>query len=682
VARSSVFVAAAICASVATATAPWAQPVRVLTEKQALIDGIPLPMQQREQIVGRLIVKLREPTASETLRPLGAARLQALSASAQMNLKAVRPMAMGASVVALDAPMKLSAARAVAARLARDPAVEYAVPDVILKKALFPNDPEFNSLQWNLFAPTSTYTGRFTNRGGSKTAQSVGGASLPTAWDVTTGAPNVVVAVIDTGIVNHLDLNGIDGGNIYAPSGRWLPGYDFISTNAIGGLPPNFVANDGDDRDPDPTDPGDWITASDVSQYPKECESTSNSSWHGAHTAGIVAATANNGLAITGIGWQIRILPVRTLGKCGGSLSDVAEAIHWSAGLPVPNVPTNPTPARVINLSLGGEEECFSPLQAAVTAAIGAGSVVVAATGNRGSLTIGQPANCTGVIAVTAHTINGENADYADIGVGTSISAPGGGSPVALGYGGPTDDPNWYGYYVWSARLHGNTTPNSVNDKGESGSTYGGVFGTSAAAPHVAGIAALIMSALPAATNVEVRNLILNSARPYPAGSACAFGGKFAGQCGAGLLDAAAALQASIASTAPVITSPPQSVSVLVGQSATFSVGATWTQPLSYQWLRDGTAIAGATSATYTTPALTLSDSGSRFAVIVSNSLGSVPSSEAVLTVTDSTSVGTGSPAAPPVGGGGGGGALALWHLLLVALASAIRVQRREPYAQ
>jgi subtilisin family serine protease len=251
-----------------------------------------------------------------------------------------------------------------------------------------------------------------------------------------------------------------------------------------------------------------------------------------------------------------------------------------------------------------------------------------------------------------------------------------------LGAGGPTDDPNWTGYYVWSTVLFGNTTPTSTDARGRSGSAYAGFTGTSAAAPHVAGVAALIKSILPSATPAQIRNLLVTTVRRYPAGSACATGGAFAGQCGAGLLDAAAALQASIASTAPVITSPPQSLSVLVGQSATFSIGATGTQPLSYQWLRDGTAIAGATSATYTTPALTLSDSGSRFAVIVSNSLGSVPSSEAVLTVTDSTSVGTGSPAAPPVGGGGGGGALALWHLLLVALASAIRVQRREPYAQ
>jgi serine protease len=689
VARSSVMFAAALLAGVsALSSTSLAQVAAPLTEKQALVRGLPGSAQiKSEPLVGRLIVKLRDPSAAELARPLGASRIQALSKSAQSELRPVRAMALGASVVALDTPLRLSAAREVAARLARDPAVEYAVPDIILKKALFPNEPRFNEWQWNLFAPTTTYMGSV-GGAGNKQATAVGGANLPSAWDVTTGSPSVVVAVIDTGIVNHNDLNGIANSDIYVPSGRWLAGYDFISSDigAGSGVPANLVANDGNGRDSDPSDPGDWVTGSEKTQYPETCDDgtagTTSSSWHGAHTAGVVAATANNAIGIVGIGWQVRILPVRALGKCGGSLSDVADAIHWSAGLPVPGVPANPTPARVINLSLGGDGACSAPLQAAVTAAIGAGSVVVAATGNSGSLTIGQPANCAGAIAVTAHTINGENADYADIGAATTISAPGGGKPITLGTNGPTDDPNWSGYYIWSAVLFGTTTPTSLDSQGRSGSAYGGFTGTSAAAPHVAGIAALIKSALPAATPAQVRELIVNNARPYPTGSACASGGAFAGQCGAGLLDATAALLAAVGSpppTAPVIASAPQSVTVTVGETATFSVSASGTAPLSYQWLRDGTAIAGATSATYTTPALTLSDSGSRFAVTVSNSSGSVTSAEAVATVTESTGVGTGSPAAPPTGGGGGGGGSLPWPQLLLLLAlTAVRIGRRD----
>jgi serine protease len=141
-------------------------------------------------------------------------------------------------------------------------------------------------------------------------------------------------------------------------------------------MPANLVANDGDGRDADPSDPGDWVTAAEKTQYPERCDDgnsgDTSSSWHGAHTAGVVAATANNGEGIVGIGWQVRILPVRALGKCGGSLSDVAEAISWSAGLPVPMAFRRiATPAQVINLSLGGPGDCLAPLQAAVTAAIG-----------------------------------------------------------------------------------------------------------------------------------------------------------------------------------------------------------------------------------------------------------------------------------------------------------------------
>ena len=165
---------------------------------------------------------------------------------------------------------------------------------------------------------------------------------------------------------------------------------------------------------------------------------------------------------------------MRALGKCGGSLSDIAEGIRWAAGLPVPGVPANPTPAQVISLCLGGGATCPANLQSAVDAAIAAGAVVAAATGNDGAIGLIAPANCGGVIAVTAHTMNGENADYAHIGppggdvappggadAQPTISAPGGGSPTLLGVGGATDDPNWFGYYIWSTILFGNTSPGS-----------------------------------------------------------------------------------------------------------------------------------------------------------------------------------------------------------------------------
>jgi serine protease len=459
------------------------------------------------------------------------------------------------------------------------------------------------------------------------------------------------------------------------PSGRFVGGYDFVSSD-VGSplLAPNFVANDGNGRDPDPTDPGDWLTAADT------CEDGTSgpldSSWHGTHMAGVVAASGNNGTGIAGIGWNVRVQPLRALGKCGGALTDIADAIRWAAGLAVAGIPANPTPARVISLSLGSSEQCSNHTQSAVDAAIAAGTVVVAATGNESDTALISPANCRGVIAVTGHTINGENADYANIGAATTISAPGGGSPFLLGAGGPTDDSNWTGYYVWSTLLFGATDPSSSDAGGRSGASYGGFTGTSVAAPHVAGAAALIKSLLPSASAEQVRGFLVNNVRPFPVGSACATGGPFDGQCGAGLLDASAAVARAVLSAPPVIVSGPQSLSIVEGQTATLAVTAAGAATLRYQWKRNGVDVAGATSSSYTTPALSVGDSGTRYSVSVTNALGSVTSAEATITVTVAS---TGGPASPPVGGGGGGGALPLGQLLLlVALLAGARLRRRE----
>ncbi len=215
----------------------------------------------------------------------------------------------------------------------------------MMKKAAVPDDPRFSEWQWNLFAPTSTYTGGFLSGNATKSAVATGGANLPVAWDISKGgASDVVVAIIDTGIVNHPDLNALDFPAPYTPNGRFVAGYDFISFDVGAGTVPSFfVANDGDGRDPDPTDPGDWVTSAQEAQYPDFCDDgvlgPQNSSWHGTHMAGIAAAAANNGVGIAGIGWNVRVQPIRALGRCGGSLSDIGEAIRWAAGLDVPGLP-------------------------------------------------------------------------------------------------------------------------------------------------------------------------------------------------------------------------------------------------------------------------------------------------------------------------------------------------------
>lgn len=638
-----------------------------VTPKQALLRGTTASMPSKavhDPMVGRLIVKLRD---GVSLR--GQAGLREVEAATGIGLTSVRELAGGASLVSLGGAMPLSAAKGLAARLAQDPRVEYANPDVLFKRAAIPADPRYAEWQWNLFEPSAIFTGGLFTSSGRKSAAATGGANLPLAWDVAGGGSSgVVVAIIDTGIVNHPDLNGVATPAPYQPAGRFVAGYDFISSDvgATNGITLNFVSNDGDGRDADPTDPGDWVTSAEANRYPLDCsEGAGDSSWHGSHMAGVAAATANNGAGIAGIASNVRVQPIRALGKCGGSLSDIEEAIRWAAGLSVPGVTPNATPARVISLSLGGIGECTPSMQAAVDAAIAAGAVIVAATGNESSIDLISPANCRGVIAVTAHTINGENADYSNIGPTTTISAPGGGSPFQLGAGGPTDDPNWVGYYVWSTVLFGTTAPFSTDAQGQAGAAYDGYIGTSVAAPHVAGTVALIKSLLPLASAQQVRAFLVNNARAFPAGSACATGGPFEGQCGAGLLDAGAAVGRAVLSAAPVIVSGPMDVTVREGQAVTLTVSAAGAANLAYQWQRNGVDIPGATGPSYTTPALGLADSGTRYSVTVTNALGSVTSAPATVTVV--------------TGGGGGGGALPpLQWLGLFALLLAAQLRRRE----
>ena len=190
------------------------------------------------------------------------------------------------------------------------------------------------------------------------------GIDLPGARDITPRlAAAITIGVIDTGYRPHVDL-----------AGRFVAGYDFI------GDP--LVANDGDGRDSDPLDPGDWITsAENASGYFAGC-GVSNSSWHGTHVSGTIGAVANNGIGVAGINQVSKIQPLRVLGKCGGYTSDIADAIRWAAGLTVTGVPANPTPDRVVNISLGGSGACGSTFQNAINAAVAAGTVVVVAAGN------------------------------------------------------------------------------------------------------------------------------------------------------------------------------------------------------------------------------------------------------------------------------------------------------------
>ena len=160
-------------------------------------------------------------------------------------------------------------------------------------------------------------------------------------------------------------------------AGRILPGYDFVSDPVI--------ANDGDGRDGDASDPGDWIARSDLtdSQTFDGCD-IAISSWHGTSIAGIIAANTNDGVWTAGIDWSVKILPVRVLGKCYGDDSDIIDGLAWAAGLSVPGVPPNPTPAQVINVSLGEQGECAPAYQQVIASALAHGvtRAIIASAGN------------------------------------------------------------------------------------------------------------------------------------------------------------------------------------------------------------------------------------------------------------------------------------------------------------
>jgi serine protease len=288
-----------------------------------------------------------------------------------------------------------------------------------------------------------------------------------------------------------------------------VPGYDFISDS--------FMGNDGTGRDSNPADPGDWVAANEC--YPGNA--ASDSSWHGTHVAGTIGAVSNNNLGVTGVNWNAKILPVRVLGKCGGTTSDIVDAMRWSAGLSVAGVPDNANPADVLNLSLGGSGTCDITQQNAIDAIVAAGTTVVIAAGNENLNASGfNPGNCNNIITVAATNKTGSRAYYSNYGSVIEVSAPGGAQSFA-------NDPNG----ILSTLDSGTTAP--VNDN-----AYVYYQGTSMATPNVAGVASLIKGMRPGYTPAQVLALLQSTARSFPAGSTCN-----TSICGSGIVDAYQALQ-------------------------------------------------------------------------------------------------------------------------------------------
>ena len=422
----------------------------------------------------RIIVKYRNASSALAVQTEQLRGTELSAARFGVGLDRVRTTALGSQVLRANRRLSLDEARQLAADIAAsDPNVEYAEPDRILRHTFSPNDTRYGE-QWHYFEAT-------------------GGINAPPAWDKSTGT-GVVVAVIDTGSRPHADL-----------AANLLPGYDFIGDT--------FVANDGNGRDSDASDPGDWINPSECG--PGDPVAFEASSWHGTHVAGTIAAVTNNASGVAGVAFGAKVVPARVLGKCGGYTSDIADAIVWTSGGTVSGVPTNANPAKVLSISLGGGGSCDSTTQNAINSARSRGASVVVAAGNSnanaGNFT---PANCSGVVTVAAVGRNGGKASYSNFGATVEIAAPG-------GSGGANS--------VLSTLNTGTTIPGS--------DSYALYNGTSMATPHVSGVVALMLSVKPTLTPDQVTSILQSTARPFPA--TCS-------QCGSGIVNANAAVDAAI----------------------------------------------------------------------------------------------------------------------------------------
>ncbi|MFP2926139.1 S8 family serine peptidase [Pyxidicoccus sp. 3LG] len=311
--------------------------------------------------------------------------------------------------------------------------------------------------------------------------------NLPAAWDVQVEAPGVVVAVLDTGIVPHPDLDA-----------RVLPGIDMVSDL------PN--AGDGDGRDANPADTGGDLPGG-------------GSSWHGTHVAGTIGALSNNSVGVAGVSWAARILPVRVLGQQGAAAFDLAAAMQWAAGGAVPGLPPNPTPARIINLSLGGDSPPQQAYQDVIDErVVAAGAMFVIAAGNASLDAAGfSPCNQQNVICVGSTSLVGRRSGFSNFGAPVDVMAPGGELRQDFNGDGYPDG-------VLSTALDSTGLP-----------AYLFYEGTSMAAPHVAGVLALMLALRPDLLPADAERILKQTAIPS---SQCVEG------CGAGLVNAQAALRA------------------------------------------------------------------------------------------------------------------------------------------
>ena len=588
-----------------------------------------------------------------------------------------RPMEAGLAIGERTQVMRATGmdAAALARRLAADPDVEFAEPNGRKRIQTAPNDPLYaatapgvrpngpDSGQWYLRAPTPAV---------------VSAIDIETAWLRTQGSAGVVVAVLDTGVrFDHPDLGRA------ATGGRLLPGYDFVSNTT--------VSNDGDGRDADPSDPGDWVSSAEAGRTPFTGCSASNSSWHGTRTASLVGAATNNALGMAGTAPGVSVLPVRVLGKCFGTDGDIQAGMLWAAGIAVPGVPDNPNPARVLNMSLGASGACTASYQNVVDQILARGTVIVAAAGNSAGGPVGTPGNCRGVIAVLALRHAGSKVGFSDLGAEITIAAPGG-NCINTSPGTPCV------YPILAASNTGTTVPVAADAFWTN--SFRISVGTSFSSPLVAGTVGLMVSSQPLLTPAQISIALQATARPFPTTGAdngpddptpvlqCMAPSTNVQQfpqlqcycnttyCGAGMLDAGAAVAAVSGPVARIdVTTAVPVAGTAIQLSGSGSVAASGRSVMAWSWtLVDGGGIASAFGSATNAATATITPAAAGTLVVsltVTDDLGARASTTQTIAV---------AAVAPPVvtvppastGGGGGGGAITLPWMLLLALATAL----------
>lgn len=537
---TSLTLAAAVLAVPAPATSASARP------EGRTGAGTPTP----PALAAGIIVRTR---AGAGLSAIRAAVADALSDGGVDG--GVDRVAIGAGMTALQTEtlISLADAESLAAEVAGRSDVVWAEPNTLahpddLASPTPVDDPLIGQLH-NIWDPREATDPQVAAVGATPWPAGGYSTKAPALWRATRGNPALVLAVVDTGVrPTHPDV-----------AAGLVPGIDMISATTI--------SNDGDGRDADNSDPGDWTAASQcfVGSPP------SNSSWHGTHVAGIAAGRADNALGVAGVAPDVRIQPVRVLGRCGGTVADIAAGVTWAAGLPVAGLPANATPATVINLSLGGPGFCNPAYQAAFDDARAAGATIVVSAGNNSADAADkQPANCNGVVVVGSVSDYGDRAGYNNFGPLVDVSAPGG-------------DSFWDGTAILSTYNTGSTVPDA--------DSYAQLQGTSMAAPAVSGAASLIAS-LGSFTPDQVEAALKTAVIPFPTSANTAFLGCAVGVCGAGALDLG---QVPAPLSPPVVSGAP-----VAGTTVTAAPG-TWTGPavpLAYTWLVDGAPVAGGASYT------------------------------------------------------------------------------------